>query len=161
MAKPLSPSRQDYLEVIYLLGDQGREPVSVSQVAERLNVKLPTVTRTVRALARGGYLRHRPRGPIEMTGDGIELAAALHHIHQDLMQWLTEVLGVPAEIAEADASQLEHGLSPVTARRLHQWLLMLDNMDPDQRPTLGRREGRRQSKLFENLPANPSAGWRA
>ncbi len=157
--RKLSPSKQDYLEVIWLLGGQGAEPVSVSQIAERLDVKLPTVTRTVQSLARAGYVEHQPRGPIALTEAGRQLAEMLHHVHQDLMQFLTEVLGVPEELAESDAAQIEHCLSSVTAQRLHQWLEMVEAMDPADRPTLGKPRGK--DDLFEGLPDHPSAGWRA
>lgn len=157
--RKLTPSKQDYLEVIWLLGERGREPVSVSRIAERLGVKLPSVTRTVQSLRKAGYLSHEPRGLIELTESGRRLAEMLHHVHRDLMQFLTEVLGVPEELAETDAAQIEHCLSSVTAQRLHQWLVMLEKLDPDDRPVL--QAGRTKDDLFKGLPENPSAGWRA
>ncbi|MCG3181697.1 MAG: Transcriptional regulator MntR [Phycisphaerae bacterium] len=155
----LSPSQQDYLEVIWLLGDEGRQPVSASQIVRRLRVKPPTVTRMVQALARGGYLRHQPRGLVALTPTGQAQARMIRHIHQDLIQFLTELLGVSRRTAENDAAQIEHCLSPATARRLHHWLEMIEKMDPADRPVLG--EAKLDRRIFDGLPETPGAGWRA
>jgi len=157
--RKLSPSKQDYLEVIWLLGERGREPVSVSRIAERLDVKLPSVTRSVQSLAKAGYLAHEPRGLVRMTEAGRGQAEMIHHIHQDLLLFLVEVLGVPEELAENDAAQIEHCLSSVTAGRLHRWLLMWEGLDEAERAAL--RVGRGGRRIFEDLSDHPSAGWRA
>ncbi len=155
----LSPSKQDYLEVIWLLGGRGRGPVSASRIGERLGVKPPSVTRSVQALAGAGYLEHEPRGLVRMTDSGRAQAEMIHHIHQDLMQFLTDVLGVPEEVAETDAAQIEHCLSSATAGRLHRWLEMLEGLARSARPVLG--ETRPGADPFEDLEETPSAGWRA
>ncbi len=157
----LSPAREDYIEAIWSLG-QRRAEVRVTDIARRLGVRLPTVTRTVAAIAKMRLLEHRHRGTIRLSPSGQHLAQCLSHRHGDLVTLLRDILGLPAGKAEGDACKLEHGLSPIAAQRLHEFLLLLDGHPRLKRDLLGRMKARsaRRSRAFTSLGITRSDGWR-
>ncbi len=84
------------------------------------------------------------------------------HRHDDLQRFFTEVLGVQSAVAEADACQVEHGLSAETSQRLHEFLLFLDDMPDGERAVIRRflRPAARTGKEFDDLPESKTMGWR-
>jgi DtxR family Mn-dependent transcriptional regulator len=152
-----STSQEDYLETIYhLQGERGA--VLVSDIAERLGVQRPPATRAVQALRKMGLVEHEARQEVRLTDLGRSTAAALAHRHADLYAFLTDVLGVPPEAAEADTCQMEHGISPLTAQKLHEFLEHWSALDEAARESV--RAGR-ASAAFRYLPEGKGAGWRA
>ena len=152
-----SASQEDYLETILQL-ERERDQVILSDIAERLGVARPPATRAVQALQRMGFVEHEARRDVSLTPIGRRIAEALAHRHADLVFLLTEILGVPAEVAEADTCQMEHGLSPLTAQRLHEFLEHYATLDEKTRAAL--RAGESTAE-FEFLPKGKQAGWRA
>jgi DtxR family Mn-dependent transcriptional regulator len=133
----LTPAQQDYLEACYMLEQRvSGGPVRVTDIAELLGTRLPTVTRSVATLRRIGLVAQEARGPVELTQAGRALAKQLRHRHEDVRRLLTEVLGVGQRIAEHEACVLEHGLSGVSAQRLHEFLLRWDGLPVEQRDYL-------------------------
>ncbi len=153
----LSTALEDYLETIHSLHQELGE-VRISDIALRLGVKLPPVTRAVQALHQQGYVLHEARREVQLTEAGRRMAAALSHRHRDIVYLLEEVLGVRPEVAEADTCQLEHGISPETAQCLHEFLEHFIKLDATTRKHL------RPVKVpaaFDDLPDGRGAGWRA
>ncbi len=157
----LSPAREDYIEAIWSLGQQ-RGEVRVTDIARRLGVRLPTVTRTVASLARMRLLEHRHRGTVRLSPSGQNMAQCLFHRHEDLVTLLRDILCLPARKAARDACKLEHGLSPIAAQRLHEFLLLLDGHARLKKDLLGRMKARsaRRSRAFTSLGITRSDGWR-
>lgn len=153
----LSTAHEDYLETILRLSEEQGE-VRISDIAERLGVRLPPVTRAIQALAQQGHVEHEARRDVQLTDEGRRMAEALSHRHADIVVLLAQVLGVRPEVAEEDACQIEHGISPETAQRLHEFLEHHAGLDERTRERL--RPDRVQL-AFRHLPAGRSAGWRA
>jgi Mn-dependent DtxR family transcriptional regulator len=152
-----SASQEDYLETIYHLEKQ-QDVVLVSDIAERLRVQRPPATRAVQALKRKGFVAHEARGDVSLTALGRSAAEALAHRHADLYYLLSAVLGVPPDVAESDTCQMEHGISPLTAQRLHEFLEHYRALDESVREKL--RAGK-ISAAFRHLPEGRIPGWRA
>lgn len=153
----LSSSLEDYLETIHRLERELGE-VRASDIAERLGVKRPPVTRAIQSLRTEGYVYHEARREVRLTELGRKMAAALSHRHADIAYLLEEVLGVSAEVAEADACQLEHGMSAETAQKLHEFLEHYMKLSEEVR---GRLRPGKAAAAFDHLPGGKSAGWRA
>ncbi len=115
--KELSPSAQDYLEAVYETGLK-REVVRVSEIADRLGVKMPSVVTALRRLARRGLVRHERYGHVALTDAGAAEARRISERHQALVRFLVELLGVNARTAAADACRMEHAVSAQTMRRM-------------------------------------------
>lgn len=160
----LTATQQDYLEIIHRLEtDPARERVRITDIAEQLGTRLPTVTRTVQKLTELGYLEHAARREVTLSDKGRRMAEEILHRHQDLVVFFTEVLGLGPDEADRDACQIEHGLSGPTAQRLHEFLDYLDSLSDKERAVLARfhRAASSGSKDFKHLPSNKTEGWRS
>ncbi len=153
----LSIAQEDYLETIYKLSLEG-DRVRVTDIAARLGVRLPPVTRAVQNLERLNMVERDDGRGIVLTEQAKRLAQALAHRHADLRTLLIRVLGVDPEIAEADTCKMEHGISPETAQRLHEFLEEYAQLDPETRSRL---RGNREEAEFDFLPHGRGTGWRA
>lgn len=108
MAK-LYKSGEDYLETILMLHLK-QNYVRAVDVAHELEVSKPSVSRAMGILRDGGFIRIAEDGNILLTETGSEVAERIYERHRVLTQWLTDI-GVPEEIAAADACKLEHDIS--------------------------------------------------
>ena len=115
-----SEAEQDYLEVIHEL-IQTKGYAKVVEIAQRLNLKGPSVTRMVQKLSRDGYLKYEKYRGIVMTAQGRLMAKDMQRRHLLLKNFLMG-LGVDAKTADADAEGMEHHISPKTIKCLAHWL---------------------------------------
>lgn len=157
----ITPIQEDYLEAIYRLSLDSAG-VRTTDLAERLACKLPTVTRTVRRMAEAGFVAHESRGLIRLTETGLRAAENLAHRHADTVTFLVDILGMTAKEAEIDACQVEHGLSPLAAQRLHEFLEYINKLTAKEREVITQfaRHASISTPDFEYLPAGKTAGWR-
>jgi DtxR family Mn-dependent transcriptional regulator len=157
----LTAAQEDYLEAIHRIEAEG-ETVQVSLLADRLGCRLPTVTRTLQRLVRLGYVDHQSRGTIHLTETGRSTARHLVHRHEDLVKFLSVVLGLGSAESESNACQLEHGMSPLAAQRLHRWLQHVDNLEIHDKEKVVQFRGRDGDAVpdFDRLPEGKTAGWR-
>ena len=103
---------EDYVELIADLIETNGEARLVD-LADLLGVSRPTVNNTIQRLQKDGYVKSKPYRSIFLTDKGraiAEHARQRHHMTHDFLQ----AIGVPADIAEADAEGLEHHLSAQT-----------------------------------------------
>lgn len=160
----LTPTQEDYIEIVYLLETAGRSGgVRVTDIAQELGTRLPTVTRTVQKLCILGYLKRSDGRTIVLSARGLKIAREILHRYRDLVWLFTELLGLPKRLAEADACQIEHGVSGRTAQRLHEFLEYVSGLDSRKREILEefkrKASGGRQN--FKNLPNGKPRSWRA
>ena len=99
---------EDYLKTIYILS--ARHPVHACMIADRLGVSRPTVSVSLKRLAREGYLRIDSRNVITLTEKGLETARPVFQRYQILANLLMS-LGISEDAACRDACEMEHGLS--------------------------------------------------
>jgi len=112
-----SVSQEDYLKAIWEIVQEEQVPIS-ARLAEDLGVTPPAVTAALKRMTRGGYLRVRRGGRIELSAKG---KGAAHHLvlrHRLAEKLLTDVLGLKWSRAHEEAERLEHGISPEVARLL-------------------------------------------
>lgn len=106
---------EDYLEAMYNL-NQEKGYVSAADLAERLEVRPPTVSSMVRNLTRKGFLEHEPYRGMRLTLAGEKVAKSVIKRHQVISE-LISMLGVDDETAYADTEGIEHHVHPSTLRR--------------------------------------------
>ena len=121
-ALTLTPVQQDYVELISRLSRDSEGGVRVSDIAAEFGIKPPTVVRTLARLRKLGLINQKERGLVRLSASGSVMAEQLVHRHEDILEFLTLVLGVDEPQAEADACILEHGLSTESSIRLHLFL---------------------------------------
>lgn len=99
---------EDYLKTIYLLSK--KREVHGAYIAEELGVSKPTVSVSLKALEREGYLTRDENHAVCLTEAGLKIAKATYERHQTF-RTLLEDLGVDGKTAAADACQMEHAVS--------------------------------------------------
>lgn len=105
----LYESGEDYLETILILHNR-KNYVRAVDVAHEMGVSKPSVSRAMGILRDGGFIYVEEDGDIRLTDAGREVAERIYERHRILTRWLVD-LGVPEEIAAADACKLEHDIS--------------------------------------------------
>ena len=100
---------EDYLKTIYLLSK--KREVHGAYIAEALGVSKPTVSVSLKALEREGYLTRDENHAVCLTEAGLKIAKATYERHQTF-RTLLEDLGVDGKTAAADACLMEHAVSP-------------------------------------------------
>ena len=159
----LTAVQEDYLETILRLERMlPHEKVRITDIAETLGTRLPTVTRTVQKLKALGLTSHPDRGAVKLTENGRKLANEYVHRHNDLVAFFSETLGLPLSVAEADTCKIEHGISGATAQKLHEYVEFLNRLPEDTQTALDgfKNKHRRAKKEFEHIPETKPDGWR-
>lgn len=103
---------EDYVELIAGL-IESRGEARVVHLAEKLGVSHVTVAKTIRRLSREGLVTAEPYRSIHLTESGRNVAERAKQRHAMVLEFLL-ALGVPAEVAEADAEGIEHHVSQAT-----------------------------------------------
>jgi DtxR family Mn-dependent transcriptional regulator len=106
----LSPSQEDYLKQIFLLGD-GVESVSTRDLSRRLDVRPASVTGMIQRLAEQGLVSHEPYHGVRLTDGGRRVALEMLRRHRLLETYLKQVLGYSWEEVHEEAERLEHVIS--------------------------------------------------
>jgi DtxR family transcriptional regulator, Mn-dependent transcriptional regulator len=117
----LTPSSEMYLKTISTLGEE-RGAVRVQDIAAHLGVRMPSVSQAIRRLAEQSYVTHNRYGTVALTPRGERAARDVRTRHRVLEEFLTRVLHVSPTVAAQDACALEHVVSPITLRRLSEFL---------------------------------------
>ncbi len=103
---------EDYVELIAELIETHGEARPV-EIAERLGVKPPTVTKNISRLKAAGLVRREPYRAIFLTEKGQVLAETCMRRHRIVVAFLQQ-LGIDEETAERDAEGIEHHVSDKT-----------------------------------------------
>ena len=113
MAKKLSASLEDYLEAIAELCNAEGHAHS-KEIAEKLGVKMPSVTEALRQLVEMGYIIYNTHYPVELTPAGRSVAEEIVQRHRELKRFFAEILGLTPAKAAAMMAVIA---SSVSARR--------------------------------------------
>lgn len=105
---------EDYVELIADLIEHFGE-ARLSDLAERLGVSHPTVSKVLLRLKDEGYIESQPYRSIFLTAKGIALAKKCKERHRIVLDFLIR-LGVRPEAAEYDAEGIEHHISEETLK---------------------------------------------
>ena len=105
----IQESGEMYLEAIYVLSKKP-DKVRAIDVGQHLGYSKPSVSRALSILKNGGYLEIDETNHIRLTESGLATAQKIYERHTILTRMLVG-LGVPEEIAAADACRMEHAIS--------------------------------------------------
>lgn len=116
MPHQLSESLEDYLEAIAeLIAVEGH--AHTKEIAEKLNVKMPSVTGALRQLEKMNYIIYNTHYPVVLTSEGKMVADEVLRRHRVLKCFFADILGLPLETASETACRLEHDVDENTIRR--------------------------------------------
>lgn len=108
----LKESGEMYLETIYVLSKKKNFVRSID-VCEEMGYSKPSVSRAVGLLKDGGYITVGSEGALKLTQLGKEMAEKTYERHTVLSKLFIN-LGVPEDVATADACRMEHIISDET-----------------------------------------------
>ena len=146
--KPLTTVMEDYLEAIFDL-DQKKKVVRVKDIAQEMDVKMPTVSSMLKTLSEKGLVNYAKYEYIELTEDGVRVGRAMRRRHEALQAFLTEILKVEPRNANEEACKMEHALSSETLNRLIDFLAFVRTS-----PKAGKR-WLRYFQEFRSIENNP------
>src|SRR5277367_5604023 len=111
MTEQISQAVQDYLKAIHRL-DGADRLVSAGAIADRMQVRAPSVTGMLKRLADAGWIVYEPGSGARLTPAGIAEARRVIRRHRLVELFLTRVLGLDWSEVDAEAEALEHAISP-------------------------------------------------
>lgn len=116
-----SESKEMYLETIYLLQQEENHAHS-ADVAKRLSVSKPSVTKAMNALKEQGLIQQQKYGPITLTEDGMKIAKRVYENHKLITKFIISSLNLSPQQAEKDACKIEHVISPEMVDAIKEYL---------------------------------------
>lgn len=103
-------SVEDYLKAIYHAEQEGKTP-NTADLAMRLGVSPPAVSKMLRRLGEMELAEHTPYQAIRLTPKGQRVALEIIRHHRLLERYLVEALGYSWEEVHTEAERLEHHIS--------------------------------------------------
>jgi Mn-dependent DtxR family transcriptional regulator len=116
----LTKALEMYIKVAYELQYE-LGIATVSDMAERLNVKAPSVTAALQKLDSMGMVDYRKYQNVKLTKRGVAVAKKLNQRNKTLLDFLL-MIGVDEDTAKTDACEIEHVVNPVTIEKLEEYL---------------------------------------
>ena len=117
----LTPTVEDYLEVIYTL-DRDGENIIGAKLSELLEVSAPTVTVTLKRMIRDEWITMDEKKEIHLTKKGSQAAVEIIRKHM-LSEWLlSQFLNVPWSQVHEEAHKMEHSISSDVAEKMKERL---------------------------------------
>lgn len=117
----LTQSMEDYLKAILSLENE-RGSVRVKDIAGKLDITMPSVSSALKNLEKQDLVCHPRYDLVVLTSQGSQIARDIYYCHQVIKDFLSQVLGLDAEIAERDACGMEHAISQETFESLARFL---------------------------------------
>ncbi|MDP4199136.1 MAG: metal-dependent transcriptional regulator [Bacteroidota bacterium] len=111
-----TPSIEDYLKAIYKAGSIGE--ISSRDIAERVGVSAPAVSKMLRRLVELKLVRIHSRSGIHLTPFGQRTALQTIRKHRLLELFLVRELGYQWDEVHDEAERLEHHISPLFEERI-------------------------------------------
>ncbi len=122
--RALTASHEHYLRALYEVRSR-LGYARLTDVARALGVAPSTLSVGLKPLEARGLLEHDDHRFLVLTAKGERVAREVHHRFAVMRHFLTDVLGVPAQVAEQEACLFEHDVSPETTERLLDVLKLL------------------------------------
>jgi len=125
----LTNTQQNYLEAVFMLSENEHSGIHLVDIANKLGVRPPSAIEVIARLKDMGLVTQARRDKIQLTDNGSKIGGQVAARHKTIRAFLTDVLRVPAVIAETDACKVEHALGTTTYNRLCDFL---DHLDQDK-----------------------------
>lgn len=121
----ISSTMEDYLETIFEL-ERDKKYARVKDIAQKMNVKLPTVTSMLNNLQKRDLVSHEKYDHVELTRKGREVAREVYRSHTMIKKFLMDILKIDAKTADEDACKMEHAVSSETLERIVKFMEFIE-----------------------------------
>ncbi len=129
-ANDLTHSAAHHLVAIHEVGMPYGGWARVSDIARQLNITRGSVSITLRALKKRGWVDTDQHRLVKLTNEGLTVARSVMAKRVILKTFFSTVLGVPDDQAEIDSCKIEHLISDATGQRLTKFLRFLTSPTP-------------------------------
>lgn len=116
-----SPTEENYLKALFNLANSLGE-ITLSELASRLQVSLPTANSMVKSLQKSNWLKYEKYKPLILTPEGRLLAASIIRKHRLTEMFLVNVMKFGWEEVHEVAEQIEHIHAPKFFERMDEML---------------------------------------
>ena len=113
----LTSSLEDYLEAILILEIKNRV-ARVKDIAELLNVRMPSVTGALKTLKSKELINYEKNSFISLTEKGMKIANGVKDKHKALRLFFQEILCMDETSANDHACRIEHDISIDATNRI-------------------------------------------
>lgn len=114
-------SGEDYLEAILMLQQQNGFVRSVD-VANKLEVSRPSVSRAMAILEKEGYIEFSLGNMLKLTEKGLSKANEVFARHKLLTQFFQKITGLSEEQCEKNACRVEHQIDSELTEGIKEWM---------------------------------------
>lgn len=111
-----------YLETVFILENDHGHAHGV-EIAKRLGVTKPSVTKAIKYLSDQGYVNTQKYGTITLTQKGRDLSEEIYSNHQLIEKFLEHSLSLSAEQSNSNACKMEHILSEEMLEAIRNYLI--------------------------------------
>lgn len=116
-------SVENYLKAIYhLQGDEPAGRVKTKELADHLELTLPSVTNMLKSLSDDGLVEYQPYRGARLTERGERIALKVIRNHRLIEVFLVQTLDYTWDEVHAEAERLEHAISDTLAERIDKFL---------------------------------------
>lgn len=112
---------ENYLKALFSLSEESHM-INVTDLANRMEVSLPTVNSMVKKLASLGLVKYERYKPLELSTEGKKAAALIIRKHRLTEMFLVEKMGFGWDEVHDIAEHIEHLKSPLFFDRLDEML---------------------------------------
>ncbi len=117
----LSPSVEDYIKAIYKAHAENGN-VATQELAHRLEVSAPAVSKMLRRLSELRLISHTPYQGVKLTRAGEKMALEIIRHHRLIELYLVQAMGFSWDSVHEEAERLEHHISEEFEDRIDQLL---------------------------------------
>ncbi|MFQ6136786.1 MAG: metal-dependent transcriptional regulator [Candidatus Hydrothermarchaeales archaeon] len=105
----LSPNVEEYLEILWILEEEGVEVAKINEIAEKLAISPPSAVEMLKKMEEAELVEYRARVGISLNEKGREIARQVIRNHRLAEMLLTDILHM--DIDESAICGLEHHIS--------------------------------------------------
>lgn len=115
----ITKSQEEYIKTIYILQNIN-DTVRITDIAEKLSVTKPSVSRCIKALNELKLVDFKTYGNVKLTTAGNIIAKDIIKRQDTLKNFLYEILDVDLELSEKEAAVMKHYLSSDTIKKIEE-----------------------------------------
>lgn len=142
-------SVENYLKAIYSRQQKTESRVKTKEIAEDLEISLPSVTGMLKSLAEDGLVEYQPYRGARLSEAGEKAALRVIRNHRLIEVFLVQTLDYSWDEVHAEAERLEHAVSDELVGRIEAYL-NFPKFDPHGDP-IPTAEGELQHREMMNL----------
>ena len=117
----LTPSLEDYLEVIYNYSSL-EEKVRAVDISRKLDISRASVTEALKKLAAKGFITYGRYDSIALTDIGESFAKEIASKHKTLQLFFEKVLNLSEEESSINACRIEHVITENAFQKISEYI---------------------------------------